>query len=182
MTIKWCEYVVISTSHAHKGRNVAPTASHIYRLVGSISCLEGCRTPSQANMSESNSTHGKQGYTNEIKKPKKSFINYSRHTLWGIDHKNRKLRAAVPTRTPDTPTAGPPPVSVSAKASKSSARDTKTARFREALLRRAIYPHRPTGGSRLCVHASSAMRQRLALLEVELVRVGIVAQVDGVRR
>jgi hypothetical protein len=62
MTIKWCEYVVISTSHAHKGRNVAPTASHIYRLVGSISCLEGCRTPSQANMSESNSTHGKQGY------------------------------------------------------------------------------------------------------------------------
>jgi hypothetical protein len=27
-------------------------------LVGSISCLEGCRTPSQANMSESNSTHG----------------------------------------------------------------------------------------------------------------------------
>ena len=49
MTIKRCEYVVISTSHAQKGRNVAPT-SHIYRLVGSISCLEGCRTPSQASV------------------------------------------------------------------------------------------------------------------------------------
>ena len=62
MTIKRCEYVVISSSHAQKGRNVAPTG-HKYRLVGSISCLEGCRTPSRQSQSRILPTGNKVTYS-----------------------------------------------------------------------------------------------------------------------